>query len=99
LNNEDRLQEKAMAHVLAKLSGVPLASIQNQLNKDAAAHAEQGMTLAHLWQNAEEPGEVLFLFRVEDLDRCRAHMKQIHDQARQQQPDMPLPELVFLREP
>ncbi|MEO8024303.1 hypothetical protein [Polaromonas sp.] len=87
-----------MAHVLAKLSGVPLANIRNQLNKDAAAHAEQGMTLAHLWQNAEKPDEVLFLFRVEDLDRCRARMKEIHAQAREQRPDMPLPELVFLRE-
>lgn len=87
-----------MAHVLAKLSGVPLLNIQTQLKKDAAAHAAQGMTLAHLWQNAEKPDEVLFLFRVEDLDRCRAHMKEIHAQARQQQPDIPLPELVFLRD-
>lgn len=87
-----------MAHVLAKLSGVPLANIRTQLNRDAATHTEQGMTLLHLWQNAEKPDEVLFLFRVEDLDRCRARMKEIHAQARQQQPDMPLPELVFLRE-
>ena len=87
-----------MAHVLAKISGVPLANIRTQLNKDAAAHAEQGMTLAHLWHNAEKPDEVLFLFRVEDLDHCRAHMKEIHAQARQRQPDTPLPELVFLRE-
>ncbi len=85
-----------MAHVLARLSGVKLADVQRQLAKDAASHAEQGMTLAHLWQNAEDPADVLFLFRVNDLDHCRQHMKEIHAQARREHPDMPLPQVTFL---
>jgi hypothetical protein len=85
-----------MAHVLAKLEGVRLADVRQQLEKDAAGHAEQGMYLEHLWQNAEDASEVLFLFRVNDLDRCRQHMKKIHIQALQKNPGVQLPQVTFL---
>ncbi|MFC5522507.1 hypothetical protein [Polaromonas jejuensis] len=85
-----------MAHVLAKLTGVKLADVKQQLEKDAADHAEQGMVLEHLWQNAEAPGEVLFLFQVDDLDHCRQRIRKVHAQARQDNPDMPLPDMTFL---
>ncbi|UUZ71082.1 hypothetical protein LP415_18125 [Polaromonas sp. P1(28)-8] len=64
-----------MAHVLAKLRGARLVDVKAQLDKDAASHAEQGMYLEHLWQNAEDPAEVLFLFQVTDLDHCRRLVK------------------------
>ena len=50
-----------MAHVLAKLSGVAIAKVREQLEEDASAHAEQGMVLLHLWQNAENPQEAFSL--------------------------------------
>jgi hypothetical protein len=87
-----------MAHVLAKLTGVPLAVVQQQLATDASAHAEQGMYLEHLWTNSDNPGEVLFLFRVDDLDRCKQRMNRIHAEARQVDPNAKLPEVVFLAE-
>ena len=85
-----------MAHVLAKLRGARLADVKAQLDKDAASHAEQGMYLEHLWQNAEDPAEVLFLFQVTDLDHCRQLVKTTHGQARQQDPAVNLPEMTFL---
>lgn len=85
-----------MAHVLAKLTGVKLADVKQQLEKDAADHAEQGMYLEHLWQNTEDPGEVLFLFQVKDLEHCRQLTKKVHAQARLDNPDMPLPDMTFL---
>ena len=85
-----------MAHVLAKLTGVKLADVKQQLEKDAADHAEQGMVLEHLWHNAEDPSEVLFLFRVKDLEHCRQLTRKVHEQARQDNPDMPLPDMTFL---
>jgi hypothetical protein len=87
-----------MAHVLAKLTGVKFADVKQQLEKDAAAHAEQGMFLEHLWKNADDPNDVLFLFRVNDLDHCKQRMTRIHAQARQQDPNARLPQLVFLTE-
>jgi hypothetical protein len=87
-----------MAHVLAKLSGVKFTEVKQQLETDAAAHAEQGMFLEHLWQNADDPNEALFLFRVNDLEHCRRRMTGIHAQARQQDPNAKLPQVVFLTE-
>jgi hypothetical protein len=85
-----------MAHVLAKLTGAPLAAVKQQLENDAAEHAEQGMYLEHLWQNAENPEEVFFLFQVKDLAHCRQRIHQMHAQARAENPGVPLPEMTFL---
>jgi hypothetical protein len=85
-----------MDHILAKLSGAPLDAVKRQLEQDAAAHAEQGMYLEHLWTNADNPEEVLFLFRVDDLDHCRQLMRRTHAEARQANPNATLPELDFL---
>jgi hypothetical protein len=87
-----------MAHVLAKLSGVKFADVRQQLEKDASAHAEQGMYLDHLWKNVDDPNEVLFLFRVNDLNHCKQLMNRIHAQARQQDPNVNLPQMTFLTE-
>lgn len=87
-----------MAHVLAKLAGVTLADVKHQLAIDASAHAEQGMYLERLWTNSDRPGEVLFLFRVDDLDRCKQRMNRIHAEALQADPNAKLPEVVYLVE-
>jgi hypothetical protein len=86
-----------MAHILACLRGAPLANVKQQLEKDAVSHAAQGMVLEHLWKNAEDPEEVLFLFRVDSLEHCRQRMKKTHAQARLENPDVPLPQLTFLQ--
>jgi hypothetical protein len=85
-----------MAHVLAKLAGAKLTDVKRQLESDAAAHAEQGMVLEHLWKNADDPEEILFLFRVDNLDNCKQQMNEVHAQARGQDPNAKLPQLIFL---
>ncbi len=87
-----------MAHVLAKLTGASLDVVRLQLEKDAAQHALDGMFLQHVWQNAEEPAEVLFLFRVNDLEHCRQLSQERHARARRDNPGMPLPQMTFLDE-
>ncbi len=87
-----------MAHVLARLGGVKLDEIELVLLSDAAEHAERGMTLEHLWQNADDENEVLFLFQAEFLDQARAYIAELHEQAKKAFPDMPLPVIVFLQE-
>ena len=85
-----------MPHILAKLTGAPLAAVKQQLEHDAAEHADHGMFLEHLWQNSDRPDEVLFLFQVTNLARCKQRMQQMHAQARAQNPATTLPELTFL---
>lgn len=87
-----------MAHVLAKLAGASFEAVSQQLQKDAAQHALDGMFLEHVWQNAEEPAEVLFLFRVNDLQHCRQLTQERHARVRRDNPGMPLPQMTFLDE-
>lgn len=85
-----------MSHVLAKLSGVRFTDIKQKLEEDASGHAEQGMYLEHLWKNADDPNEVLFLFLVNDLNHCKQLMNKVHAEARQENPNAKLPQMIFL---
>jgi hypothetical protein len=51
-----------MPHILARLKGVNLEDIKKVLKIDAPQHAEQGLYLEHMWQNADDSEEVVFLF-------------------------------------
>ena len=87
-----------MAHVLAKLVDVKFGDLKQKLEEDAPAHAEQGMYLEHLWKNADDQNEVLFLFRVNDLNHCRQVMNRVHTEARRKDPNAKLPHITFLEE-
>jgi hypothetical protein len=52
-----------MAHVLAKLTGVKVSDIKQQFASDMNRHAEHGLYLKHLWQNADDNNEVFFYFQ------------------------------------
>jgi hypothetical protein len=41
---------------------------------DHTAAAEYGVTLARLWQSADDPNDVFFLLDIEDVDRANAFM-------------------------
>ncbi len=42
--------------------------------ENSVAAAEQGLTLAALWQTVDDPNDVFFLLDVEDVDRANAFM-------------------------
>jgi hypothetical protein len=84
--------------MLAKLRGVKAEDIKKILKADASGHAEQGFYLEHLWQNADDPEEVLFLFRVDDLEHAKEFIEQAHAQAREVDPQGKLPRITFLEE-
>ncbi|MBN2731460.1 MAG: hypothetical protein JXR26_03420 [Balneolaceae bacterium] len=87
-----------MPHILNKITGVKLEDIKNQLETDAAGHAEHGMYLEHLWRNADDPDEIFFLFRVNDLGYCKNLMQEIYREARDEDPNIKMPEKIFLEE-
>lgn len=86
-----------MAHMLAKLKGVLFHDIDLILKADAVRHAKEGLFLEHLWQNDENPNEVLFLFRVEDLDQARNFIKRVHGEALKENPYANLPQITYLK--
>jgi hypothetical protein len=49
-----------MAHILAKIEGVKVTDIKDQLVSDMTKHAEHGLYLKHVWQNADDKNEVFF---------------------------------------
>lgn len=85
-----------MPHVLNRMRDADVDQVRTQLLTDAAAHAGQGIYLEHLWQNEDDPSEVLFLFRVDDLDHCKRLIERRHANAREHDPNAKLPETVFL---
>jgi hypothetical protein len=85
-----------MAHILARIIGIKFDDIEMVLLSDAIEHAERGMNLEHLWRNADNAEEVLFLFSAEDLDKARAYINEMHEQAMAAFPDFPKPEMTFL---
>jgi hypothetical protein len=87
-----------MSHILAKLRKVKPADIRKQLKKDADQHAEQGLYLEHLWQNADNQDEVYFLFRADNLERSRAFINKTHSEARKENPEAVLPEMLYLKD-
>ena len=87
-----------MPHILAKLNGVKLEDIKQILKRDTSQHAEQGLYLEHLWQNADDSNEILFLFRSKDLNHARQFVEKVHSQALKENPKANLPQMIFLDE-
>jgi hypothetical protein len=58
----------------------------------------KGFYLEHLWQNVDDPDEVLFLFNVEDLNHAKDFIVHAHEQSREVDPQGKLPQMTFLEE-
>lgn len=71
-----------MDHVLARIKGVKMEDVKSALKADAPRHAEQGLVLRHVWRNADDHDEILFIFTTPDLDRARKFIKTANAQAR-----------------
>jgi hypothetical protein len=87
-----------MAHMLARLRNVPIDIIAPVLKADVGAHSKEGLYLEHLWQNDDDANEVLFLFRVDDLNHARQFIDRVHAEARTENPKVNLPTMTFLAE-
>ena len=64
-----------MAHVLAQLRNVEFSVIKNLLKEHAPMHAQEGMYLEHIWKNTDDPKEILFLFKTDNLAHARQYVK------------------------
>ena len=87
-----------MSHILAKLKGVKIQDIKKILKMDEQKHAQQGLRLQRLWQNVDNPNEVLFLFYSDDLNRARQFIAKEHKQALDENQNANLPEMTYMEE-
>jgi len=87
-----------MAHMLARLRGSRIEDIKSVLQADAPKHAEQGLHLEHLWQNVDDPDEVIFLLRIEKPTLAKKFVARVHKEALKQDPTVNLPLMIYLDE-
>jgi hypothetical protein len=86
-----------MDHILGRIRGVKAEDIKAALTADVAKHSKEGLVLRHVWHNADDPDETLFIFTANDLEHAREFIKKEHSQARKENPNANLPELLYLR--
>lgn len=87
-----------MAHMLARLRGSRIEDVRSVLVTDAIKHAEQGLHLEHLWQNVDDPEEVLFLFRIDNPTLAKKFIERVHKEALKQDPTVNLPLMTYLED-
>jgi hypothetical protein len=86
-----------MDHILGKMRGVKTADIKAALAADAAKHSKDGLALRHVWHNADDTDETLFIFTASDLEHAREVIEKEHSDARKENPNANLPELLYLK--
>lgn len=86
-----------MPHLLAKLRNVPFETIKQVLENDKAFHASEEMYLEHIWQNVDDENEVLFLFRINSIEKTKILIERLHSKTLEQNPDANLPDMIYLQ--
>lgn len=86
-----------MDHILARIRGAKMEDVKSMLKTDASKHAEQGVILRHIWRNADDPDEILFIFTTLDLNRARNSIEMVHTKILKENPNANLPQMLFLK--
>lgn len=86
-----------MDHILCRIKGVKADDIKAALLADVEKHFKEGLVLRHIWKNADDANETLFIFTATNLDRAQEFIEMEHSKARQENPSMPLPEIIYLK--
>jgi hypothetical protein len=86
-----------MPHLLATLRNVPFETIKEVLENDRAFHASEEMFLEHIWQNVDDKNEVLFLFRINSIEKTKKLIDKLHTKALEQNPEANLPNMTYLQ--
>ena len=68
------------------------------VNSDTALHKDAGMHFQRVWRNVDNPDEILFLFRLENVERAKEFLEKTGalDKAKMKKGE--IPHLTFLKE-
>ena len=86
-----------MPQLLATLRNVTFETIKEVLENDRAFHASEEMYLEHIWQNVDDENEVLFLFRINSIEKTKKLIDKLHTKALEQNPEANLPNMTYLQ--
>ena len=85
-----------MAHILATLHELEKDIVEAMLHSNQY-HELDWFHLEHLWGNAEDDEEVIFLFETDNLDKAHIVLDQIHQWAMRHNPDIEPPVVIYLK--
>ncbi len=82
---------------MARIKGAKMEDIKATLQADAVENVKRGLMLRHIWRNADDPDEIVFIFTATDLDAARKYFKEVHERALNENPTATLPTMLFLK--
>jgi hypothetical protein len=68
------------------------------VTSDTALHREAGMHFQRVWRNVDKPGEIFFLFRLEDVAVAKAFLEKTGALDKEKMKRGEIPHLTFLQE-
>jgi hypothetical protein len=85
-----------MHYILGRHRVADAEAWKRTMESHRADHLKAGLHFERVWRNADDPREILFLYRVDDLMTAKSYLEQAGalDQAKQQLGE--IPELLFL---
>ena len=86
-----------MSHVLAILHGLEKDIVESMLHEHTKKRTLDGLHLEHIWTNAEDDDEVVFLFKTDDMKKAHLLMDMIHKESQKHNYDINPPEIIYLK--
>lgn len=68
------------------------------VNSDTALHKEAGMHFQRVWKNVDNPGEIFFLFRLENVARAKKFLEETGALDKEKMKKGEIPHLTFIQE-
>jgi hypothetical protein len=85
-----------MAHILATLHGLEKDVVEELLHDHKYQHELDCIHLEHLWGNALDDEEVIFLFKTDNVEKAKQALDKIHQECMRHNPEIEAPEIVYL---
>jgi hypothetical protein len=67
------------------------------LHEHTKKRSLDGLHLEHVWTNAEDDDEVIFLFKTDDIVKAHLFMKMVHEASLKHNQDITPPEVIYLK--
>jgi hypothetical protein len=66
------------------------------VESDKEAHLKAGLHFQQVWINSDDPNEIFFIFRVDDLEKAKAFLQKAGALDKEKQQRGEIPQLWFL---
>lgn len=73
-----------------------VAAWRQGIAHDREAHNKAGLHFQEVWRNVDDPDEIFFLFKVDELDRARKFLQEAGALDQEKSSRGEIPHLVFL---